>query len=319
MITIVGCGLFGATCARLLKDKRYDVKIIEQRPVVGGTCYDVLQHGIRVHKHGAHIFHTNHETVWKFVNRFATFNHYIHKVLSFVEGQYISLPPNNMTYQQLGCPDHSYIYEKLFKGYSQKQWGADVPETAVARIPFRNTFDDRYFTDKYQGIPCEGYTRMIRKMINGIPLEHRQFTLEQANSTDTIIYSGSLDELFNYRHGKLEYRSLTFREEEHDGDYQGIAVVNYPSPDVPFTRTIEHKHFYYQECDHTVVTYEHPCPWNGTNERYYPVPTAKNQALYAQYQAGLPKNVIVGGRLGTYRYMNMDAVVKQALEIGEAL
>jgi len=314
-VTVVGAGLFGATVARLLTDKGHCVRLVEERPVVGGMAYDELHRGIRVHTHGAHIFHTKSEEVWRFVNRFGKFNNYVHTVWCSLNGQYISFPPNLMTYQQLGSNDRQVIHDKLLDGYSKKQWGGITPDWAISRIPFRTTFDNNYFSGEHQGIPVNGYTSLVQAMIAGIPLEHRKFTLADVGATERVIYSGAIDELFDYRFGKLGYRSLRFDVQELRGDYQGCAVVNYPSPDIPYTRSIEHKHFLYQKSAVTVVSFEHPCSFDGTNERYYPILTPENQCLYCKYMGLLPSNVTVGGRLGNYSYCDMTQCIEQAFTL----
>jgi len=314
-VTIVGAGLFGATTARLLVDKGYAVRLIEERPVVGGLAYDEVVHGIRVHRHGAHIFHTKSEKVWTFMNRFGKFNNYVHTVLCVVDGQFISFPPNLMTYQQLGSNDRHVIYTKLIEGYSRKQWGGIIPDWAISRIPYRTTFDNIYFSGQYQGIPLDGYTALVQAMIAGIPLEHRKFTSHDLATGGRVIYSGAIDELFDYCYGHLGYRSLRFEDRTLPGDYQGCAVINYPAKDVPYTRSIEHKHFMYQTCDNTIVTFEHPCAFDGTNERYYPLLTPENQSRYCRYLGLLPPNVTVGGRLGDYSYYDMTQSVERAFEV----
>jgi len=314
-ITIVGAGLFGATVARLLIEKGHRIRLIEERPVVGGMAHDEMRKGIWVHKHGAHIFHTKSEEIWYFVNQFGKFNNYVHTVFALVDEQYVSFPPNTLTYQQLGTSNEQVVFDKLFSGYSRKQWGGQVHDWAISRIPFRNTLNNIYFSGEYQGIPVNGYTSLIKTMLDGIQVEHRKFTVNDLSSSDLVIYSGSLDELFDYQYGKLEYRSLQFKEYEFSGDSQGCAVINYPSIDVPYTRTIEHKHFYYQECDNTIVSYEYPCADDGTNERYYPILSENNQVLYNQYRNLLPSNVMIGGRLGSYAYLNMTDVIEQAFQL----
>jgi UDP-galactopyranose mutase len=325
-IIVVGAGLFGATCARLLFDKGYDVTIYEQREHIGGNCYDKKQGGIMVHKHGPHIFHTNNEKVWKFVTQYTKFNNYTHKVLSHVGGQYISFPPNKMTYQQLGASSKQVIYDKMFDGYTRKQWGAQSEagrQEAVARIPWRTTFDDRMFTDKYQGIPVDGYTAMISNIIGDIPVKFERFQDVDAYSPKTIIYSGSLDELFDYKYGELGYRSLRFEDRKITGDFQGCAVVNYPDYAIPFTRITEHRHFYYNPAAPTsesIVTYEYPEQFvPGTNERYYPMPEYYQRIRYQKYLDMKPDNLIVGGRLGSYRYIDMDETIERAMKVCEVI
>jgi len=310
---IVGAGLFGATCAYLLDKRGFNVNIIE-RSRIAGTCYDVKQRGIMVHKHGAHIFHTKSETVWDFVRQFADFNNYKHRVLCYLEGQYIQFPPNKTTYRQLATDSRDVVYAKLFRGYTLKAWNTKQTD-AIARIPFRDTEDEDYFEDKYQGIPREGYTKMIQNMLGNIPIEYRCFTLEDTQEGKRVIYSGSVDELFDYRFGKLEYMSREFIEKEFAGTFQEVACVNYPSLDVPYVRIIEHKHFSESYFSKTVISYEYPRVFDGTNERYYPVLTERNKSLYRKYKRALPDNVIVGGRLGDYRYYDMDQVINNAIEL----
>jgi UDP-galactopyranose mutase len=312
-IKVVGSGLFGATCARLLADKGYDVQVFEQRPVVAGNCYDEEIEGVLTCKHGVHVFHTNLDKVWDFVNRFAEFNDYVHRVLCYVDGQYISFPPNEQTYQQLGTKDVSILLD----GYSKKMWG-DVSDewlnTVQARIPIRFNDDDRYFADKHQGMPIGGYTQMVEKMLAGIPVNHRKFTLQDVSSNDTVIYSGSIDELFDYQFGKLDYRSLSFLTVPRGDERQPVAVVNYPSLDTPCIRTVDYSYFYNQPSNQLLV-YEYPEAFNGENERYYPINDTDNLELYGKYLTLLPSNVIVGGRLGSYQYLNMDQVILRAFDI----
>jgi len=325
-IIIVGAGLFGTTCARLLQDKGHTVQIVEQRPHIGGNCYDVEQNGIMVHKHGPHIFHTNNEEVWEFLNRFTKFNNYVHKCKCSVNGKLIQFPPNQTTLEQLGSKEA--IIEKLFVPFTQKAWGTQ--HTSVwDRFQPREDRDEQYFLDEYQGIPVGGYTKMIQRMLKDIPVVHRRFTVEDITEkdgvvdqwicADKIIYSGSIDELFKYKYGTLPYMSRRFEEDGYKGWFQDIAVINYPDADHLVLRTIDHQHFYpenyTEERKITIFTREFPAKYDGTNERYYPIETPENRALYEKYLELLPQDVIVGGRLGSYRYMDMDTTIEQAFNI----
>lgn len=329
---IVGAGLFGAASARMLADTGKSVLVIDRRNHIAGNCYDENYGGYYVNRYGGHIFHTNSKWIWNFVNRFTGFIQYEHRVKVNREGKVYSFPPNLMTFDQLGMkpsPEaEQKIREMFFEGYTAKQWGrpiSEVPESVIKRIPFRYTYDDRYFSDTYQGIPEYGYTRMIERMLDSIPIELNtdfgDIGSDISKIAKRVIYSGSIDELFGNTHGRLEYRSLSFETETKMTDnYIGCATMNYADPEIPWTRIMEWKHFGWRkvESGETVVTYEYP---RSHGDPYYPVETAENKELYKKYaqMASEYKWLKIGGRLGSYRYYNMDQVIGQALTLVKGL
>ncbi|MGY3895341.1 UDP-galactopyranose mutase [Aeromonas enterica] len=361
---IVGAGLFGAVCAHELHKKGKHVLVLEKRDHIGGNIYTEDQDGIQVHKYGAHIFHTNDKDIWDYVNSFVEFNRFTNSPLAMHDGKLYNLPFNMNTFYQLWgvkTPAEAMakideqkaemagkeptnleeqaislvgrdIYEKLIKGYTEKQWGrkaTELPAFIIRRLPVRFTFDNNYFSDKYQGIPIGGYTKLIEKLLVGIEVKLGVDYLTQrdyyCSLAENIIYTGPIDEYFGYCHGQLEYRSLRFEHERIDVDsYQGNAVVNYTEAKVPFTRIIEHKHFDTVDTSHTIVTREYPAEWKLGDEPYYPVNNEKNMELYNSYRK-LAKNedIHFGGRLAEYKYYDMHQVVRSALnlisKIGEAL
>lgn len=352
---IVGSGVFGSTFAREATDRGKRCLIIDKQPHLGGNVYCEKVEGITVHKYGAHIFHTDNERVWNYVNRFASFQSYTHRVFARVGKEMYSMPFNMYTFEklwgvtteeqarawiardseginnpanleeqaisQVGCE----VYEKLIKGYTEKQWGkpcGNLPASIINRLPIRFTYDNRYFSDKYQGVPMGGYNTLINKMLEGIPtLTNTSYaTLIRTfpNVADKVLYTGCIDEFFEYRLGRLEYRSLHFEEETLDiPDYQGRSVVNECDADVPWIRTIEHKHFLAEKSDKTVITREYPKEWFPGRAAYYPVNDEKNNALYREYVklAEANPNVIFGGRLGSYKYYDMDDAIAEALKL----
>lgn len=349
---IVGSGLFGTTFARLATDAGKSCLIIDKRSHIAGNCYTENVKGINVHKYGAHIFHTSNEFVWDFVNKFAEFNNYINspKAISN-DGKLYSLPFNMNTFYELWgtrSPEHAKtiiesqrfvgrptnleeqalslvgtdIYEILIKDYTQKQWGkhpSELPAFIIKRLPLRFTFDNNYFNDKYQGIPIGGYTKMFEKILYGIEVKlntdyfsDREYFNSIAN---TIVYTGCIDEFFDYEFGDLEYRSLRFDEQIKQTDnYQGNAVINYCQKYPKYTRTIEHKHFEKVDTDVTVVTYEYPQDYKKGLIPYYPINNSSNQKKYSNYKekSKLLTNVIFGGRLSEYKYMDMHVVIESA-------
>lgn len=354
---IVGSGLYGAVCAHELTARGKRCLVLERRGQIGGNCYTEEVEGIRVHRYGAHIFHTSDRTVWEYVNRFAEFNRFINSPVARYGKECYNLPFNMNTFTKL-WPDvftpaeaeariaaeraaqytehpanleeqainlvGKTIYEKLVKGYTEKQWGRpcrELPAFIIRRIPVRFTFDNNYFDDLYQGIPSGGYTPMIEKMLEGADvrlgcdfLKDKETYLRAAVRT---IYTGPIDEYFGYCLGALEYRSLRFETEILDlPNYQGNAVVNYTAGDVPYTRIIEHKHFEFGKQEKTAVTREYPAAWRPGDEPYYPVNDQKNAALYARYRelAEREGRVVFGGRLGLYRYFDMDDAILAALD-----
>lgn len=353
---IVGSGLYGAVCAYELNKAGKNCLVLEKREHIGGNVYTEEIEGINVHKYGAHIFHTSDKYIWDYVNKFAEFNGYINSPVARYKNECYNLPFNMNTFTKLWndvfTPEQaqkrleeerkeSYvenpanleeqainlvgktIYEKLVKGYTEKQWGKDckeLPSFIIKRLPVRFTFDNNYFNDKYQGIPEGGYTQIIEKMLNGIEVRlNCDFFDDKENyikSAKKIIYTGAIDRFYDYVFGALEYRSVRFETEILDiPNYQGNAVINYTAYDVPFTRIIEHKHFEFGKQPKTVISREYSSAWKPGDEPYYPVNDEKNVQLYEKYQeySQKDKNVIFGGRLGQYKYYDMNNVIKAAL------
>jgi UDP-galactopyranose mutase len=348
---IVGAGLFGAVFAREATDAGNSVVVIDKRAHIAGNIYTELVEGVQVHRYGAHIFHTSDKGVWQYVNRFAEWNQFVNAPVANYKGEIYNLPFNMNTFQQLWgvtTPDAARakiesqrlktdepsnleeqalslvgtdIYEKLIKEYTEKQWGRgcrELPAFIIKRLPLRFTYDNNYFSDKYQGIPAEGYTAFVEKLLGGVEVRLNTSYCRGEIPAKKIVYTGAIDEYFDYKLGELEYRSLRFESEVRDsGNVQGNAVINYTSHEVPYTRTIEHRHFD-RDCTSkkSVVTKEYPASWTKGSEPYYPVNDDKNNALYSGYAelAADEQNVIFGGRLGQYKYMDMDKVVSAALD-----
>ena len=353
---VVGAGLYGAAFAQQARQHGKTVLVIDRRDHIGGNIYTEEVEGIQVHRYGAHIFHTNNREVWDYVNRFAEFNRYTNSPVANYHGELYSLPFNMYTFnkmwgvvtpqqaqekieqqrQEAGISEPSNleeqaislvgtdIYEKLVKGYTEKQWGRpchQLPASIIKRLPVRFIFDNNYFNALYQGIPIGGYTAMVERMLEGIPvqlgqdyLKNRDFWNAQA---DKIIYTGSIDAYFGFRFGPLNYRSVRFETELLDiPNYQGNAVVNYTDAETPYTRIIEHKWFDFGGQPKTVISREYSSEWHPGAEPYYPVNDEKNTALYERYRALTEQetHVIFGGRLGEYRYYDMDTVLAAALE-----
>ena len=356
---IVGAGLYGATFAREATDHGKKCLVIDKRPHIGGNVYCEDVEGITVHKYGAHIFHTDRKDIWEYVNRFVRFLPYTHKVAAKNGEQAYSMPFNMHTFQQMWgvttpkeakakikeqrkeVPEPANleeqalslvgkdIYEMLIKGYTEKQWGRpckSLPAAIIKRIPLRFEYDDRYFTDQYQGIPEGGYSRLVEKLLEGstviTSLSYQKLIAAFPNVAGKIIYSGAIDQFFDYNLGRLEYRSLQFEEKVLDQpDFQGQAVVNYCDEETPYTRIIEHKHFAGQQSRKTVITREYPEDWRPGKEPYYPINDERNMELYRKYLE-LAKdypNIIFGGRLGEYRYYDMDDVIAAALEMARSV
>ncbi|KRO13774.1 UDP-galactopyranose mutase [Lactiplantibacillus xiangfangensis] len=357
---IVGAGLFGAVFAHEAALRGKHVKVIEKREHIAGNIYTKKIDGIQVHQYGAHIFHTSNKQIWDYVNQFAEFNRYTNSPVANYKGHMYNLPFNMNTFSELWgvrTPDEAKakiqeqkdaaqlsgepknleeqaisligtdIYQKLIKGYTEKQWGqkaTDLPAFIIRRLPVRYTFDNNYFNDTYQGIPIGGYTQIVEKM-----LDHPEIDVETGvdffdkkdeylKAYPKIIFTGMIDQYFNYQLGELEYRSLRFESEKLDvGNYQGNAVINYTDAETPFTRIIEHKHFEFGkgDKDKTIITREYPADWKRGDEPYYPVNNNRNNTLYKQYAALAKKegNVVFGGRLGQYRYYDMHQVIHAAL------
>jgi len=353
---IIGAGVFGAAIARMLTDDGKHCLVIDKRAHIAGNIYTELVNGINVHVYGAHIFHTDSNKVWDFVCRFADFNNYRHTVVANYDGVIYNLPFNMNTFNKLWgvvTPEQAKakiaeqsvnlnepknieeqaislvgndIYKTLIKGYTEKQWGrhcAELPPFIIQRLPVRFTYDNSYFNSRYQGIPIDGFTNMISNMLDGIEVSlNTSYTPEFAKTAEKVIYTGAIDDYFNYALGELEYRGLRFETEHLDIDnYQGCAVMNYTDGATPFTRICEHKHFEFGEQPNTVITREYPQIWRKGDEPYYPINDEKNTALYARYKelAKSEPNVFFGGRLGTYRYLDMDKVIEQALSLAEEL
>ena len=353
---IVGAGLFGAVFAYEAGKKGKKCLVIDKRPHIAGNIYTEQIEGINVHKYGAHIFHTSNKEVWEYVNQFAEFNNYINSPVASYKDELYNLPfnmntfskmwniktpaeakakiaeqiaeldieePQNLEEQALKLVGTD-VYEKLVKGYTEKQWGRpcnELPAFIIKRLPLRFRFDNNYFSDRYQGIPIGGYTQIIEKMLEKAEVklntDYFEFIKENPNIAKKTVYTGAIDEFFGFKLGALEYRSVRFETEILDTDnYQGNAVVNYTAADVPYTRIIEHKHFEFGEQPKTVISREYSAEWNPGVEPYYPVNNVKNNTLYEQYRklADERDDVIFGGRLGLYKYLDMDKVIALALE-----
>ena len=355
---IVGSGLYGAVCAYELKKRGKSVLVLEKRDHIGGNIYTEKIEGINVHRYGAHIFHTHNKAIWEYINQFAEFNNYINQPVARYKDECYNMPFNMNTFTKLwrdvftpaeaqkrieeeraeGYTDNPQnleeqainlvgktIYEKLVKGYTQKQWGrkcTELPAFIIKRLPVRFTFDNNYFNDRYQGIPVGGYTQIIEKMLDGIEVKlgcdffaDKEKYLAMA---DKVIYTGAIDRYYDYCYGALEYRSVRFETEVLDcPNYQGNAVINYTAYDVPYTRIIEHKHFEFDSTSpKTVISREYSSTWKLGDEPYYPVNDEKNGKLYLKYKelADREDKVIFGGRLGQYKYFDMDDVIDSALE-----
>ena len=350
---IVGSGLFGAVFAHESTAKGKRCLVIDRRPHIGGNVHCDEVERITVHTYGAHIFHTSDKEVWDYANRFSDFNNYINSPIAVYKDELYNLPFNMNTFSKLWgvrTPAEAKakikeqiadlniseprnleeqalklvgtdIYEKLIKGYTEKQWGrkcSELPAFIIRRLPLRFTFDNNYFNDPYQGIPCDGYDAIIEKLLEGCDVrlntDYKKIEPEIAEKT---VYTGMIDEFFGYCFGKLQYRSLRFESEILDCEnYQGNAVVNYTESEIPYTRIIEHKHFLFGTQPKTVISREYPAEWQDGMEPYYPVNDEKNQKLYEKYRqlADNRPDVIFGGRLGSYRYYDMDKVIRAALD-----
>ena len=359
---VVGSGLYGATFAQQAHAAGKSVLVIDKRPHIAGNVYTERIEGINVHKYGAHIFHTNNKDVWDYVNRFATFNRFTNSPVANYKGELYSLPFNMYTFNKMWgvtTPEEAAakideqrmaagitnpqnleeqaislvgtdIYQKLVKGYTEKQWGRDckdLPAFIIKRLPVRLTFDNNYFNALYQGIPVGGYTKMVENMLDGVEVRLGVDYLEHKTELDklaaTVVYTGPIDAYFGYKLGYLEYRSVRFETELLDmPNFQGNAAVNYTARETPWTRIIEHKWFEFGKDDQgndlpkTVISREFSSEWKPGDEPYYPVNDEKNGKLYAEYKklANGEKNVIFGGRLAEYKYYDMDQVVAEALE-----
>lgn len=364
---VVGAGLFGSVFSHEAGKRGKRCLVIDKKAHIAGNIYTSEVRGIHVHEYGAHIFHTSNRETWEYMNKFAEFNHFVNSPMAIYKDEIYNLPFNMNTFSKLwgiktpeearekireqienlsiGEPQNleeqalslagKDVYEKLIKGYTEKQWGRDcreLPAFIIKRVPLRFTYDNNYFTDPYQGIPIGGYTAIIEKLLQGtevrINTDFREFEREQKAaavrgedfvSYDKIVYTGMIDEYFDYCLGNLEYRSLRFEKEDlPDCDnYQGNAVINYTEREVPYTRIIEHKHFEFGKGEGTVITREYPASWKPGDEPYYPINDERNNKLFADYQklAAKEKKVLFGGRLGQYRYYDMDKVIEAALDM----
>ena len=364
---IVGSGLFGAIFAHEATKKGKKCLVIEKRNHIAGNIYTEGQHGIQVHKYGAHIFHTSNKEVWEYINKFAEFNRYTNSPVARYKDELYNMPfnmntfnkmcgvvtpkeaqnkieeekkeanisePKNLEEQAISLVGRT-IYEKLVKGYTQKQWGKeckDLPSFIIKRLPVRFIYDNNYFNDIYQGIPIGGYTAIIEKMLEGIEVKLNTDFFENREEfekiADKIVFTGPIDKFYNYQFGELEYRSLRFETEVKEiENYQGNAVVNYTEYEIPYTRIIEHKHFEYgpslgkiaegEAKEKTIITREYPDKWVQGKEPYYPINNDRNNEIYGKYKelADKEKNVIFGGRLGEYKYYDMHKVIERALEV----
>ncbi len=361
-IIFVGAGLFSATIAHEAAKRGKKCLVIEKRPHIAGNIYTEETENINVHKYGAHIFHTDSKKIWDFVNQFAEFNRYTNCPVANFCGTLYNLPFNMNTFAKIWSdvitPEQAKkriaeqaaemkgktpknleeqaislvgrdIYERLIKGYTEKQWGREctrLPASIIKRLPVRLTFDNNYFNDKYQGIPIGGYTQIIEKMLSGceVLLETDFFDEKEKwlNSAEKIVYTGTIDRFFDYSEGELEYRSLKFETETLDCEnFQGNAVVNYTDSKTPFTRIIEHKHFEFGTQPKTIITKEYPATWKQGDEPYYAVNDEKNTVLYEKYKtlAAKQNKVIFGGRLGLYRYFDMDDTIDAAWKVSESV
>ena len=357
---IVGAGLFGSTFAHEMTKLGKKCLVIDRRQHIGGNIYCEKVNGINVHKYGAHIFHTSNKKIWEYVNQFAEFNNYVNSPIANYHGELYNMPFNMNTFTKLWgvvTPKEAMekiesqksilngkepqnleeqaislvgedIYRKLVKEYTEKQWGRDckeLPSFIIKRLPVRFTFNNNYFNDPYQGIPIGGYNVIIEKMLEGSDVELGVDYLKEKDKYDSmakkVLFTGMIDEYFNYNLGNLEYRTLKFENEvlEDVDNYQGVAVMNFTSHEQKYTRIIEHKHFEFNDCKGTVITKEYPSAWKLGDEAYYPVNDDRNSKLYKEYEelAKKEKNVLFGGRLGQYKYYDMDKVIDAALDMVE--
>ncbi|MBR1747575.1 MAG: UDP-galactopyranose mutase [Clostridia bacterium] len=353
---IVGAGLFGAVFAYEATKRGKECLVIDKRPHIAGNIYTEKREGINVHVYGAHIFHTSDKEIWEYINRFAEFNNYINSPVARYKGEVYNLPFNMNTFHQMWgvfTPKEAQakiaeqikelaidepknleeqalklvgrdVYEKLIKGYTEKQWGrkcTELPAFIIKRLPMRFRYDNNYFNDRYQGIPMGGYTQIVEKMLAGsevlLNTDYFEFIKGHQNIAKKTIFTGNIDRFFEYKLGYLQYRSVRFETETLDEEnYQGNAVVNYTEAEVPYTRIIEHKHFEYGTQPKTIISREYSSEWKPGVEPYYPVNDEKNNALYKEYEtfAMTRPDVIFGGRLGTYKYYDMDKVIRAALD-----
>lgn len=357
---IVGAGLTGAVFAHEAQKIGKKCLVIDRRDHIAGNVYTEEVEGINVHRYGAHIFHTSMKDVWGYVNQFAEFNNYVNSPIANYKGEIYNMPFNMNTFSKMwgvvtpaeakakiqeqidaegiGEPQNLEeqalslvgrdIFEKLVKGYTEKQWGRDcrdLPASIIKRLPCRFTYDNNYFNDRFQGIPMGGYTKMVANMLEGVEVrtgvEYKDLIAEQPDIADRVIYCGPIDSFYDYSLGQLEYRSLRFETDLLDeADHQGVAVMNYNEREVPYTRVIEHKHFEFGTQPKTVVTREYPADWKPGDEPYYPINDERNTALYEQYRelADREGKVVFAGRLGGYKYYDMDKAIAAAFDVVRA-
>ena len=362
-VLIVGAGLTGATIAYELNKKNKKCLVIDKRSHIGGNCYCEKINNINVHKYGAHIFHTNNKKIWNYINEFTNFNNFINTPIANYKNELYNLPFNMNTFvklwddvktpidaqrkievqkkeiknkvpinleQQAISLVGKDVYFKLIKEYTEKQWGRDckeLPSFIIKRLPVRFTYNNNYFSDYFQGIPEDGYNIIIKKMLANVEVRLNEDFFkkrdEYENIAKKIIFTGMIDEFFNYQLGKLEYRSLKFEHEifKDIDNYQGVAVMNFTSHDVKYTRIIEHKHFEFNDCKGTIITKEYPIEFKKGNEAFYPINDNKNNELYKKYEELSKKQnkVIFAGRLGLYKYYNMDEAINNAIEIAKKI
>ena len=354
---IVGTGLFGAVFAHEMTKQGKSCLAIDKRAHIAGNIYTKEMEDIQVHMYGAHIFHTSNKATWQYINQFAEFNHYINSPIAVYKDELYNMPFNMNTFSKLwgirtpaeaqakikeqvealGITEPKNleeqalslvgtdVYKKLVKGYTEKQWGRDckdLPAFIIKRLPLRFTYDNNYFNDRYQGIPMGGYTAIIEKMFEGTDIllntEYKSFIAENPDVADRIVYTGMIDEYYDFCYGPLQYRTVSFETEVLDTDnYQGNAVVNYTEREVPYTRIIEHKHFEFGKQPKTVISREYPTEWKPGMEPYYPINDTQNGELFAKYRALADQEtrVFFGGRLGNYKYYDMDKTIEAALAL----
>ena len=355
---IVGSGLFGSIFAHEMTSRGQKCLVVERRDHIGGNCYTYEEKGIQVHRYGAHIFRTSDKRIWEYINRFAEFNNFINTPIANYNGEIYNMPFNMNTFSRMwsiATPEEAEkiiskqrmeikgeprnleekvislvgrdVYEKLVKGYTEKQWGRpchELPESIIRRLPVRMTYNNNYFSDRYQGIPEGGYTAIMETMLSGSDVilgkDFIKNRYELSSKARRIIYTGPIDEYYDYCFGQLEYRALRFETECLDmKNYQGVAVVNYTDAETPYTRIIEHKHFEFGEQPVTIITREYPFEWTPDVEPYYPINDDKNQKLYEKYAAlaSEEKDIVFAGRLGSYSYTDMQDTIKAALSLVE--
>jgi UDP-galactopyranose mutase len=348
---IVGAGFYGAICAYELNKAGYSVLVIDSRDHIGGNCYTKKRDGINIHEYGPHIFHTSNEEVWSWINQFVAFNDFSLRPVANYKGEIFSLPFNMWTFSKLWGithPDEAKniiaeqskeilepknleeqaiklvgkdVYYKLIKGYTEKQWRKDateLPKEIINRLPVRFTYDNNYFKDKYQGIPIGGYTQIFEKLLDGIDVKLKtDYFIDDLPNHNKVIYTGPIDKYFNFKHGKLEYKTTVFEHKKFDiENYQGTVMMNFTDKEIPYTRIIEHKHFEKEESQVTWVTWEYPTEYEaGKTEPYYPVNDSYNNSIFFKYftEASKLKNIHFGGRLAEYKYFDMHQVIEAAL------